>query len=54
MIGLALWLAGLGHFALLAASGQIPGRLDWLPRRALAFFQSHLRGEAESSNPKPS
>jgi len=39
MIGLALWLAGLGHFALLAASGQIPGRLDWrreLPRLSAA------------------
>ena len=29
MIGLALWLAGLGHFALLGASGQLPGRLAW-------------------------
>jgi predicted alpha/beta-fold hydrolase len=23
-------------------SGPFPGRLDWLPRRALAFFESHL------------
>jgi hypothetical protein len=39
MIGLALWLAGLGHFALLAASGQLPGRLAWrteLPRLGAA------------------
>ena len=35
ILGRALWLAGLGHFALLAASGQIPSRLRWraeLPR----------------------
>jgi hypothetical protein len=35
LLGPALWLAGLGHFALLAVSGQIPFRLDWrtqLPR----------------------
>lgn len=28
-LGVAVWLAGLGHFALLAASAQIPARLDW-------------------------
>jgi hypothetical protein len=35
LLGPALWLAGLGHFALLAASGQLPARLGWrteLPR----------------------
>jgi hypothetical protein len=35
ILGPALWLAGLGHFALLAASGQLPYRLQWrteLPR----------------------
>jgi len=25
----ALWLAGLGHFVILVASFQVPGRLDW-------------------------
>lgn len=25
----ALWLAGLGHFVILIASFQVPGRLDW-------------------------
>jgi hypothetical protein len=35
LLGPALWLAGVGHFALLLASGQIPARLAWrteLPR----------------------
>jgi hypothetical protein len=35
ILGPALWLAGLGHFALRAASGQLPSRLRWrteLPR----------------------
>jgi hypothetical protein len=29
MMDLALWLAGAGHFALLAVSAQVPGRLGW-------------------------
>jgi hypothetical protein len=29
MIDLALWLAGAGHFTLLAVSAQLPTRLDW-------------------------
>jgi hypothetical protein len=29
IFGLALWLAGLGHFVLLAASFQVPARLGW-------------------------
>jgi alginate O-acetyltransferase complex protein AlgI len=28
-LGLALWLAGLGHFAVLGASFQVPARLGW-------------------------
>lgn len=28
-IGLALWLAGAGHFVVLVASFQVPYRLDW-------------------------
>ncbi|MGH9734712.1 MAG: hypothetical protein ACRD8A_09010 [Candidatus Acidiferrales bacterium] len=28
-IGLALWFAGAGHFAVLIASFQVPYRLDW-------------------------
>lgn len=28
-LGVALWLAGLGHFVLLIAAGQVPHRLDW-------------------------
>ena len=28
-LSLALWLAGLGHFAVLAASFQVPARLRW-------------------------
>ncbi len=28
-LSLALWLAGLGHFCILAASLQVPFRLDW-------------------------
>jgi len=28
-IGLALWLAGAGHFAVLIASFQVPYRLEW-------------------------
>ena len=31
---------GGGHAAFV--TGSFPGRLDWLPRRALAFFQSYL------------
>jgi alginate O-acetyltransferase complex protein AlgI len=27
--GVALWLAGLGHFAVLGASFQVPARLGW-------------------------
>jgi len=29
LFGLALWLAGLGHFVLLGASFQVPERLGW-------------------------
>jgi len=29
LFGLALWLAALGHFVLLAASFQVPARLGW-------------------------
>jgi hypothetical protein len=29
MTGSALWLAGAGHFALLAVSAQVPARLGW-------------------------
>ena len=29
LLGVALWLAGLGHFVLLAVSGQLPFRLAW-------------------------
>lgn len=29
MMSLALWLAGAGHFTLLAVSAQIPARLGW-------------------------
>src|ERR1700694_5760556 len=29
LFGLALWLAGLGHFVLLGASFQVPSRLGW-------------------------
>ncbi len=29
MFDLALWLAGIGHFCLLAASFQVPARLGW-------------------------
>lgn len=29
MMDLALWLAGAGHFSLLAVSTQLPARLDW-------------------------
>ena len=29
VLSLALWLAGLGHFCILAASVQVPFRLDW-------------------------
>jgi hypothetical protein len=29
LFGLALWLAGLGHFVLLGASFQVPARLGW-------------------------
>ncbi|GAA0909210.1 hypothetical protein [Virgisporangium aurantiacum] len=29
MTDLALWLAGAGHFALLAVSVQLPAHLDW-------------------------
>ncbi len=29
LLSLALWLAGAGHFAVLAASFQVPGRLRW-------------------------
>jgi alginate O-acetyltransferase complex protein AlgI len=28
-LGLALWLAGIGHFCILGASFQVPGRLNW-------------------------
>lgn len=33
-LNLALWLAGIGHFCILFASFQVPGRLGW--RRDLA------------------
>ncbi|MEI9998102.1 MAG: hypothetical protein WDO13_02480 [Verrucomicrobiota bacterium] len=29
LLGLALWLAGAGHFCLLIASVQVPARLGW-------------------------
>ena len=29
VLGLALWLAGIGHFCILAASFQVPARLGW-------------------------
>jgi len=29
LFDLALWLAGAGHFVILFASFQVPGRLDW-------------------------
>ena len=29
VLSLALWLAGAGHFCILAASVQVPFRLDW-------------------------
>jgi len=29
LLGLALWLAGLAHFAVLGASFQVPARLGW-------------------------
>lgn len=29
MMDLALWLAGAGHFTLLAVSAQVPARLHW-------------------------
>ena len=29
LLGLALWLAGTGHFVVLAASFQVPARLRW-------------------------
>jgi hypothetical protein len=28
-LSLALWLAGIGHFCILGASFQVPGRLGW-------------------------
>jgi len=28
-LGFALWLAGIGHFCILFASFQVPGRLGW-------------------------
>jgi alginate O-acetyltransferase complex protein AlgI len=29
LLSLALWLAGVGHFCILAASLQVPARLQW-------------------------
>ena len=29
ILGLALWLAGIGHFCILGASFQVPARLGW-------------------------
>jgi hypothetical protein len=29
LLSLALWLAGIGHFCILLASVQVPGRLGW-------------------------
>ena len=29
LLSLALWLAGVGHFCILLASAQVPGRLGW-------------------------
>lgn len=29
LLSLALWLAGIGHFCILGASFQVPGRLGW-------------------------
>jgi len=29
LVGLALWLAGIGHFCILGASFQVPARLGW-------------------------
>ena len=39
-----------GHAAFV--SGPFPGRLDWLPKRLLGFFESHLRSES-STSPEP-
>jgi hypothetical protein len=41
LFDLALWLAGAGHFVILFASFQVPGRLDW--RRDLAQLRSFNR-----------
>lgn len=41
LFGLALWLAGLGHFVLLGASFQVPGRLGW--KQDLAQLQPFNR-----------
>ena len=41
LFGLALWLAGLGHFVLLGASFQVPARLRW--REDLARLQPFNR-----------
>lgn len=29
LLGVALWLAGIGHFCILGASFQVPARLEW-------------------------
>jgi hypothetical protein len=41
LFGLALWLAGLGHFVLLGASFQVPARLGW--KQDLARLQPFNR-----------
>ena len=41
LFGLALWLAGFGHFVLLAASFQVPARLGW--KEELAQLQAFNR-----------
>jgi alginate O-acetyltransferase complex protein AlgI len=41
LFGLALWLAGLGHFVLLGASFQVPVRLGW--KQDLAQLQPFNR-----------
>ena len=52
--GLALWLAGFGHFVVLIASFQVPGRLGWKDDLAklenvkcdnVEHLKSHLEGE---------
>jgi hypothetical protein len=41
LFDIALWLAGAGHFLILCASFQVPGRLEW--RRDLAQLKPFNR-----------